>query len=126
MFKAATYRKDKKLKLENTYICVAAEDSRVDVDVGGRGLRLPDRPSGVDLLGALVQVQEGRGTEDVRPGAPELEERRSALLDGVLEDVAEDGSDVAPEQPLVGIRMIFDDGVHQIKDRQLQVRVGNL
>lgn len=91
------------------------------MDVGGGHLGLDDRPRRVHLAGALVEVEKRRRTEEVGPGSPQLEQRCPALLVGILEDVAEGGSDVGAEQSLVRIRMVLDDGVHQVEHRQFQI-----
>ncbi len=92
------------------------------MDVGrlaGGGLRLHDGPGGIHLVDDFVQVREDGRSEDVIPGVPQLEERRPALLVGVLEDVAEGGDDVSGEQPLVRVGMVLDDRVHEVEYRQL-------
>ena len=108
----------------NTYFGVAAKHGRVDV--GSGRLQLPDWPSGVYLLDALVEVEESCWRKDVCPGSPELDQCLLARMVGALKDVAEGDSDVGAKQLLVRIRVIFNDGVHEVKDRQLQVWGGNL
>ena len=73
------------------------------------------------LVDGLVQLDQDRRPEDIVPRGTKLEEGGPRLLVGVLEDVSDYGDHVLREQPLVRVRVVLHDRVHQVEDRQFQI-----
>ena len=104
---------------------MSSENRRIDVYVGRLadfgGLGSCDGPCRILLVDGLVQLDQDRRPEDIVPRGTKLEEGGPRLLVGVLEDVSEYGDHVLREQPLVRVRVVLHDRVHQVEDRQFQI-----
>jgi len=113
------------MKKNVTYIWRSSKNCRIDMNVGwvanDRGdLGFGNGPRRIQLIDCPVQFDESYRWENIIPSSSELKKGCPCFLLRVFEDVCEGGDDVAREQLLVWVGMVFNDRIHQVQNGQLQ------